>query len=324
MITLEINKKSDNGWNERLLNSPLGTIYHTKEYASVQELLNRKPLFLKFINQKGDIIGQMLVTIYSRYYKRKKLSSILNRIPLSKNTICYWTFGPVIFDFDFTTEICNELNKFLISNNSIVKGSDHPLSGQPLTHLRISFKVQEWATFLIDLSKNKQELWNNMNKHSARKNIERSEKRGVYVKELTKDNLYLYQEIRKENNPVTLEILESRWDSLKNIGWTGFLAFKDEIPIGGLMISYFNKYLNEWGIARTKKDTQEKFYSQDLLKWKIIEWGINKNFRYFDLTGVNPDPLDEKELGIFRYKEKWGGKLFKFNKISNLTSKLFI
>jgi len=134
----------------------------------------------------------------------------------------------------------------------------------------------------------------------------------------------LYQEIRKESNPVTLEILESRWDSLKNIGWIGFLAFKDEIPIGGLMISYFNKYLNEWGIARTKKDTQEKFYSQDLLKWKIIEWGINKNFRYFDLTGVNPNPLDEKELGIFRYKEKWGGKLFKFNKISNLTSKLFI
>jgi len=316
MITLEINKKSDNGWNERLLNSPIGTIHHTKEYASVQELLNRKPLFLKFINQKGDIVGQMLVTMYSRYYKRKKLSSVLNKISLSKNTICNWTFGPVIFNFDFTTEICNELNKFLISKNYIVIGSDHPLSGQPLTHLKISFKVQEWATFLIDLSKNTQELLNNMNKHSARKNIERSEKRGVYVKELTKDNLYLYQEIRKENNPVTLEILESRWDSLKNIGWTGFLAFKDEIPIGGLMISYFNKFLNEWGIARTKKDTQEKFYSQDLLKWKIIEWGINKNFRYFDLTGVNPEPLDEKELGIFRYKEKWGGKLFKFNKIS--------
>jgi len=53
MITLEINKKSDNGWNERLLNSPLGTIYHTKEYASVQELLNRKSLFLKFIIQEG-------------------------------------------------------------------------------------------------------------------------------------------------------------------------------------------------------------------------------------------------------------------------------
>ena len=65
MITLETNEKSDNDWNERLLNSPIGTIYHTKEYASVQELLNRKPLFLKFINQKGDIVGQMLVSLYS-------------------------------------------------------------------------------------------------------------------------------------------------------------------------------------------------------------------------------------------------------------------
>ncbi len=316
MITYEIHEKPDREWNERLLQSPLGTIYHTKEYANVQEFLNRKPLFIKFINQKGEITAQMLVVLYSRYFRRK-LSYLLKKMPTSKDTFCYWTFGPIIFNYDYTMEICNEFNKFLVSKNYIIKGSDHPLSGQPLNHLKASFKVKEWATFLIDLSKNKDELWNNMNKHSARKNIERSEKRGVFVKELTKKDLHLYQQIRKESNPVTLEVLEGRWDRLKDIGWTGFLSFQDEIPIGGLMISYFNGYLNEWGVARTKKDTQGKFYAQDLLKWKIIEWGINHKFRFFDLTGVNPEPLDEKESGIFRYKEKWGGKLFKFNKITD-------
>jgi len=30
------------------------------------------------------------------------------------------------------------------------------------------------------------------------------------------------------------------------------------LVIGGLMISYFNKYVNEWGIARTLKDTKKK------------------------------------------------------------------
>ena len=63
-------------------------------------------------------------------------------------------------------------------------------------------------------------------------------------------------------------------------------------------------------IARTTIDTEEKLYSQDLMKWKIIEWGIENKQKYFDLTGFNPNPISEKEKGILRYKKKWGGKKY--------------
>ncbi|RZD45866.1 MAG: hypothetical protein CXT78_04800 [Thaumarchaeota archaeon] len=51
-------------------------------------------------------------------------------------------------------------------------------------------------------------------------------------------------------------------------------------------------------------------YSQDLLKWSIIKWGINNNMKYYNLSGINPNPESKKEEGIFRYKKKWGGKQY--------------
>ena len=90
---------------------------------------------------------------------------------------------------------------------------------------------------------------------------------------------------------------------LRPLGFTGFLAWKNGLPVGSIMVSFFNNYVNEWGVARSDLDRDEKLYSQDLIKWKIIEWGNNNKFRYFDLTGANPNPKNSKEEGIFRYKK---------------------
>lgn len=317
MISIEAIEEPDSNWNKRLLESNCGTIYHTKEYGSVIEFIGRKPHFVTFSNQKGEIVAQILLSLHSRFDKKGKLKSFLQKIPLTKKEICNWTYGPIIFELDYASEISKKFFEFLISRGWKVSGSEHPLTPQNILEIQKPFKFQQWSTFLIDLSKSKDSLWQKMDKHSARKNIERSQKRGVYVKEIERDDLELYHKIREETKPVPLSILEGRWDRLREIGWTVFLAFQDEIPIGGIMISFFNGYINEWGIARTNRDIEAKLYSQDLLKWKIIEWGISKKFRYFDLTGANPKSKNEKEAGIFRYKKKWGGDLVKYNIISS-------
>ena len=73
---------------------------------------------------------------------------------------------------------------------------------------------------------------------------------------------------------------------------------------------FFEKTKNcliEGGIVRSEVDAEKKLYSQDLIKWKIIEWGIENKMMYYDLAGYNPNPQDQKEAGIKRYKQKWGG-----------------
>ena len=53
-------------------------------------------------------------------------------------------------------------------------------------------------------------------------------------------------------------------------------------------------------------------YGQDLLKWRLMQWGREHGFRVYDLMGVNPHSTDPKERGIFQFKAKWGGDLVEF------------
>ena len=313
MISIELEEKPDNNWNSRLGNSEFGTIYQTKEYAYAKNLLGANPLFLKFINNAGSVLGQLLILKYPRYDKKGIFGKVLKKIPKTHSEFCKWTYGPVIFNKDSIPKIHEALNNFLISKKCRVLGSEHPLSDVPLTVIGKPFKIKTWSTFLLDLRKGRQSLWNKIDKHSAQKNIERSQERGVQIKKMEKSDYVLYRkmalDIKNIDSELPVTTLEKQWDSLQKVGYTGFFAYENDVPIGGISISYFNGYLNEFNIVRTSRDYSEKLYSQDLLKWKIIEWGIDNKFRYYDLSGINPNPSNKKELGIFRYKKKWGGDL---------------
>jgi lipid II:glycine glycyltransferase (peptidoglycan interpeptide bridge formation enzyme) len=315
MIKIKVDNKPDEKWNERLKNSDLSTIYQTKENAILNEQIGRKPLFIKFLDPSGNIVGQLVGFKSDRFKNIKKSISFLGKFTKMKICIFDWLYGPIIFNNDFESEIYSLLENFLLDQKCVVSGTTHPLSKSEFANFTKPFDISQWGTFLIDLSIEKNSLWENLEKHSAKKNIERALKKGVIVKEITKNELPYYQQIRQETKPVSLNVLEQRWDFLHDIGWTGFLAFYNDKPVGGIMISYFNGFVNEWGIARTEEDTSRKLYAQDLLKWNIIKWGNKKKYSFYDLTGVNPNPINDKEKGIFRYKQKWGGSLFNFNKI---------
>lgn len=315
MITIEKTFEPDLNWNKRLETNSQGSIYHTTEYAYVQNDLNFKPIFLKFVNSTGNIVGQMLIVVRARSFSHSQLR-FFKEILSSKNKILRWVYGPVIFDSQFTFEILESLIEFFKVQKKLFSGSEHPFSFGMFSKVKNNFKLNKWGTYIFNLSEGSDLLWSKMEKNSVKKNIERTKKRGIYAKEMKRTDLELYRKIRKETKPVSLSTLENRWDKLKKAGWTGFLAFENENPIGGIMVSHFNGFINEFGIARTKRDFIGKFYAQDLLKWTILEWGINKNLKYYDLTGVNPNPSNEKELGILRYKKKWGADFLSYYKIT--------
>jgi len=318
MITLDVKDKPDPNWNKRLLSSESGTIYQTKEHALFKELKGHHPKFLKFYDGKGEIIGQILLRFYPKLKEKKQLQKFLRKAVGQKDQICKWTYGPIVFNKNYNQEIGSSLNNFLISQNCSVKGSEHPFSNELFNRMDKKFRIKNWGTFLLDLAENKEKLWNKLDKHSAKKNIMRSEEKGIYVKEMDKSDYLTFkkmgQDLGKDSDTQAITF-EKQWDILQPAGYTGFLAYENDEQVGGIMIGFFNGYLNEFNIVRTERDYSAKLYSQDLLKWKIIEWAIGKGQKYYDLTGVNPEPQNEKEIGIFRYKKKWGGKLVKYKKI---------
>ncbi len=61
-VTVEILKNADKEWNKQLLNSEMGTIYHTAEYAEyAKRRLNWEPSFIRFLSSNGDVVGQLLL-----------------------------------------------------------------------------------------------------------------------------------------------------------------------------------------------------------------------------------------------------------------------
>jgi len=323
MISTEITSEPDNNWNKRLLDSSLGTIHQTKEFAQyTKEVKKQNPHFIKYISENGKIIGQLILIEHSRFNKKGFSGKIYGKISGQSNLMCRWKFGPIIFDSNYGLDICNSLRKNLLSKNCKVKGTENPLLSGSLSEIGKPFRINQWGTFLIDLSKGTKKIWDKMDKHSAQKNIKRSEKRGVIIKEITKNDLVTFHELIKEskknaNDDVSLSKMEVMWDILHQIGLTGFLAYENNSnPVGGILASFFNGYINEFEIVRSQRDTDAKLYSQDLLKWKIIQCGIDKKLKYYDLSGVNPNPNDKKEQGIFRYKKKWGGKPITYNLIT--------
>lgn len=302
----------DPDWNKRLFDSKFGTIFQTEEYGNYEKSITKcQPKYFKFRNENDVVIGQIL--LFKVFRGKGSITKLITRGLGTKYTKWIWSYGPVVFDESYYAEILHQLFNFLGSTN--FEGSPHPQDNKQ------SFAKQTAATFIIDLNQDVDDIFKKTDKKSVQKNIERSRERGVTIKEFSigdrdfADYSSLLNRYRKSND---LGIYSD--DQIKEVfhlatsttgKGTGFLAWYEKMPIGGIFISAFNGYINEWGIARSHDDTEKKLYAQDLLRWTIIEWGKKKGCRFYDLSGVKypEEQQSTKEKGIFQNKKKWGGEL---------------
>ncbi len=293
-------------WNDYILKNEIGIIHNTVEYARYSINEDFKPKFIRLIDSTGNIVLQNI--LYEYEHQSAKLPKIIQKVSRKFDIRYKWHYGP---NSD-SSEALEYFFNYLKKEKKKFYGISHPLA----KFENINVKKLQWATFLIDLKKSKEKIFQNMDKKSVRKNIERSIERGVKIEKINANNLHEYLEIFNQNKSdsnrekSTENQSKEFWRILTPIGFSGFLARKDGICLGGIFFSFFNKYMNEWGVARSKLDHEEKLYSQDLIKWKIIEWGIENKMNWYDFSGFNPNPTNSKEKGILQYKKKWGGKQF--------------
>ena len=329
MITLEVNDSPDSYWNKRLIESNFGTESQI-DAASYQFISNKQsPKFLFFLNNSGKIIAQLLLSELNRFsenpHKKKSFknklypfSDLLSNMHI-KTKLYRWAYGPVIFDKIYSNDVYLRLSEFLLKNNSHqVVGWQHPLIIEGFSSLQNKFRLKKWGTFLIDLSKSKEELFNNIDRSSGRKNINKAIKNNIQIEPIDENNLFQYFELLNlsKNNLGGLknnfEYFVETWKSMEKFGRKGFLAKKDDLLLSGINFSSISGHIIENGVARSVEDQNNSFYTQDLLRCKIIEWGVDNQMKWYNLAGFNPSPETNKEKGILRYKKKWGGKQFNY------------
>jgi len=323
IIKSNISSEADKCWNLRLNGNKFATIHHTQEYIEYVKQARKQPSYYITFETKDEVVGQVALHRLSR--AEKKIKSTFKKIPASNSIsklfsgikpMFVWDFGPVIFNDDFRDEIYSEIAKFSKKFKGPIKGSLHPLDYPAEELSKYGWNEKKMGTFLIDLTLSQEQLWKNVDRQSGRKAVKRALNNGIKIKPIENINdLKTHHVLLNEGKEMAdlgnypFRSLELSWKMLRKVGQFGFIAWKDNIPLASTLVTTFNGYLNEWGFAESKKDREELLGATDLIKWNLIEWGHKSGFRYFDLSGVEPEPSNTKEKGIFRFKKKWGGKL---------------
>jgi len=328
MLRIEILSKPDLDWDKRLLQTDFGTYQQCIEYGlGIQKRLKSKLLFIKFYDEE-KLVAQLLAA--ESFKGRSKvvkffgwgiIYSIVKKFSIFFPKHITWIWGPVIFHKSYTSQVAESLGKFLISLKSSFYGINHPLDSDFTFPSKFNFHKEQLSTFILDLSPDLEVILKNTDKKSVQKNIKRSIERGVTITQIESKNDYLkYYELLKtfrEKNHLTTysknDLIEIFENSKKFEHSITLLAWYKGKPIGGMNFANFNGYIIEASITRSDIDTEKNLYSNDLLRWKIIEWGKNHKCRYYDFVGVKIQNRSSKEDGIYRNKKKWAGKLVNYN-----------
>ncbi len=314
------------GWDDFLKSQPCGSVFQTTAYASYLEKYGQRKVHYFQAHHGSDVSGQLLVFENSALHGAPKRFRPLLRLADSFFHQLSWIGGPCAKTPESFQALLENVAHYAKERRlPIVSAQPHPLFDSDAFQ-KTGFVAEKHATFLIDLSAGPEALLANVDK-AARKIVRRTAEDGVTVRELSSekdfhDYVSVVNQSRKRAGiaPYAYSEVQGVFDSLNPAGiYAVFGAFKENRLLAGLGISFFNGYLYEWGAGTSDEAMEKHIYASDLIKWHVIEWGAKAGHRYFDLSGVSAkhaDQMTDKERGIFRFKEKWGGKLVFFNEYS--------
>ncbi|NYZ78495.1 peptidoglycan bridge formation glycyltransferase FemA/FemB family protein [Candidatus Micrarchaeota archaeon] len=319
-MDVEASGRAFDGWNDFLSRNAFGTFFQTSFYADYAEReAGLKPFFLR-AEENGRTAGQLLLLKGSRAHgllANAPFSRATTKIARSLLPAFHWVYGPVAESEEAALALLKKAAA--VSKGKIRECSPHPLEQFENAFTTAGFKQKKWGTFIVDLSQSEEELWKNVD-HSARKlanrTLEQVEVKQVETEGEFKEFHGVLNENRKRGKVRPYRYSPLLWKIWRESGTGAVFIAREKTSnrvLAGLGISFFNGYLNEWGAGTSNYAIENHVYAQDAIKWSVVKWAKGKNFRFFDLTGVNPNPQDEKENGIFRFKEKWGGKLVEYS-----------
>lgn len=162
------------------------------------------------------------------------------------------------------------------------------------------------ATVMVDLTKEKQEIFKNFKK-SDKQGINRALRKGAKIEEARNDEEWeefyeIYKETMKLGGTDVVSLNELRNNTAKL-----FLCKFDGKIIAGLGIHFIDEYNKEIPRLYFNASKKEYLYLQtnNLLYWHVICWCKEKGYEKFDLGGWQIKARGHLK-GINSFKEKFG------------------
>ena len=191
---------------------------------------------------------------------------------------------------------------------------------------KYGFTASRWGTYLIDLSKDIEILWKELNP-SAREKVNRARRMNAHVRRMSsleefKEHYYLPYKICKSRAGICVNpwsVAEITWEEDGGRYYNYYVAkSQEEETLAMWGMYYFNGVATGTASALSPEAISRKIPAQDLLHWEMILEAKRAGCHTFDLAGVNPSPSTSKEEGIRKYKKKWGGQYIEYSRFEKV------
>ena len=284
------------------------------EWANVKNNWKREIILAE--DSSGKIVGSLMV--------------LIRKIPIFGN-IMYSSRGPVcdIHNMEVLRQITEGAKVLAKKYNAIVliiepdiKSEDEVFKN---TMIDLGYQIKDDAknfreeiqpryVFRLD-TKNKTEDEIFKNFHSkTRYNIRLATKKGVTVKEGTREDLKEFHKIMVttgiRDGFITrpLEYFERMYDCLGPKHMKLLMAYYEDKPISGVIpIMYGNK---TWYLYGASSNEHRNLMPNYLLQWEMIKLALKNKSDIYDLRGV-PGVADNSN-GLYRFKKGFGAEYTEF------------
>lgn len=321
MVKLEVSDSADSGWDDRISKSNLGGYQQTTHHANfLRKYQNHKPVFLFFKNN-DNIVGQQLIFLRPRgtTFIKRKLSKFSKPYYFWKNSI-------LIFDKNYQDEILELFTSFL-------KGKKFTGRDNPIADYYLDLPNSKIGTVILEIKETFEETISDRDPTSTQKHLAMAAhegiatKKGVTAKQIeNEEEIKIFYKMLIEHREhlgiKTIFDYESFYDRIMTLikykhGGT-LIAYHNDLPISGITYFNYNGWIQNANVANTTYSLEKKLSSLDYLRCSLISIGVKTSAKFFDLGGFSLDPKSNKEDRISHSQRKWGGKIVKYNKYSNI------
>jgi hypothetical protein len=301
-------------WDDTVLSSDEGTLFHTWKWLKVLEKHSVKKIFSR--NYKGilyplivwegkEIIGLMPVYFYDTKFYKISISP-----PYS---IEYHTLGPVLSKprvplkshrkqnvfFQFHSTLDNFLKKDLKSNYISIISS--PGISDPRPFIWSGYRAIPQFTNIIDLREGEQNLWENVNQ-TVRKAVNKATNSGIIIEKGSKSEIELLFKLLESRNRIhsAKTFLPDIFENFYPDNLNFFIAKKDGIPLTGIINILYKNKVSVWvGSPKVLIDGPSPNF---ILHWEAMRWACQNNFDFFEIISAN-------ELSTFPFKSKFNAEI---------------
>ena len=310
-------EKSKQEYKEFLEKHERCNFQQSPEWAKVKSSWKNEIVLAE--DENGKIIGS--------------LSILIRKIPIFGN-IMYSSRGPVcnIHDEQVLRQLTEGAKNLAKKYNAIVLKIEPDIESKDTEFRRIvekiGYKIKDDAknfreeiqpryVFRLNIKdKTEDEIFAGFHQ-KTRYNIRLAIKKGVTIKEGTREDLKIFHKIMIETGARdgfiirSLEYFEKMYDNLAPEHMKLLMAYYDGKPISGVIpIMYGNK---TWYLYGASSNENRNLMPNYLLQWEMIKMAIARKSDIYDLRGVS-GVVDENhpQYGLYRFKKGFGAEFTEF------------